>query len=785
MSVHIIYYQDGAKIMRPVADEKEYRQLRDSERNKHADKHHMVQMNYSCLPNENGALKGATRLSRSVGMDIDFDPKAADYEQRMASVPNLVMSKKEELGLLMMERSAGKGYHIAFRRKAGMSQEENLRWASQLLGVEYDKGAKDITRVFFTPPCEKLLFVDKELFDNSEMVNTEAAPEKEKNTEAEKPSDWLSLRSPNSVSSLFTLRSSLPLSYLGIPYEEIIRKWWAMYNDGCEPVKSNRNTLTFELAVNLRHICGFDRQLLDKIIPCYDGFPQSEKLACIDSALGEKRTQMPKRLKDVLLAIRQERLMDSDGNQAETDGLDEALAKDDLFYYNSLPKMPMGVKDSVDAVGPHLALPVITAICPAIGMLATGVKVDVHGKMNSLNLISYISGDFASGKGSIDPVIDAWTSEVKQMDKMYQQQEDEWRARKRAAKNKKDQPEEPKLPVRCLTLNNTVANLAERLANTEGKHAFSFTPEADTVAQKWRSAMSDFSVMLRQAYDGTSYEREARSADAVNVHIDRLLWNVVMCGTPDALYRVVTNYTDGFQSRIALARTPDNTFTPLTENLHVLTEKQRDRIGQIAHLLPLMQGEVVLPKLEAKGREWLEQVRLETMKNDDKVKARQRFRICPTTMRMMTCLMLCRVASQLIDKHGLTGAEKLLKTQPNLWKEMIVKLQQPSFLSAFDVLADYQIDNAMYFFRDRIEAAFSSKDYCPRDVAERTRRGKNDTIFSRLDNTFSFEQALQHSIAVKGANTSRNAVRQMLKNWRRQRLIVDTPDNKYQKIQSV
>lgn len=788
MSVHVIYYQNGAKIMRPVADEKEYRQLRDSERNKHADKHHMVQMNYSCLPSENGALKGATRLSRSVGMDIDFDPKAADYEEKMASVPNLVMSKKEELGLLMMERSAGKGYHIAFRRKAGMSQEENLRWASQLLGVEYDKGAKDITRVFFTPPCEKLLFVDKELFDNSEMVNTEVAPVKEKNTEAEKAKntehlDWLSLRSPNSVSSPFTLSSSL--SYLGIPYEEIIRKWWAMYNDGCEPVKNNRNTLTFELAVNLRHICGFDRQLLDKIIPCYDGFPQSEKLACIDSALGEKRTQMPKRLKDVLLAIRQERLMDSDGNQAETEGLDEALAKDDLFYYNSLPKMPMGVKDSIDAVGPHLALPVITAICPAIGMLATGVKVDVHGKMNSLNLISYISGDFASGKGSIDPVIDAWTSEVKQMDKMYQQQEDEWRARKRAAKNKKDQPEEPKLPVRCLTLNNTVANLAERLANTEGKHAFSFTPEADTVAQKWRSAMSDFSVMLRQAYDGTSYEREARSADAVNVHIDRLLWNVVMCGTPDALYRVVTNYTDGFQSRIALARTPDNTFTPLTENLHVLTEKQRDRIGQIAHLLPLMQGEVVLPKLEAKGREWLEQVRLETMKNDDKVKARQRFRICPTTMRMMTCLMLCRVASLLIDKHGLSGAEKLLKTQPNLWKEMIVKLQQPSFLSAFDVLADYQIDNAMYFFRDRIEAAFTSKDYCPRDVAERTRRGKNDTIFSRLDNTFSYEQALQHSIAVKGANISRNAVYQMLKNWRRQGLIADVAGKKYQKIQNV
>ena len=506
MSAHIIYYKDGAKLMRPVNDETEYRLVRDTEHNRRADKHHMVQMNYSCLPNADGTLKGATRISNSVGMDIDFDPKAADYEQRMASVPEMVMGKKDELGLLMLERSANKGYHIAFRRKPELSQEENLRWASQLLGVQYDKGAKDITRVFFTPPCEKLLFVDKELFDNSEMVNTEVVPVKEKNTEAEKAKNTDSAE--QSDSSLFTLRSSL--SYLGIPYADIIRKWWQMYNDSQEPVRSNRNTLTFELAVNLRHICGFDRHLLDSIIPCYDGFPEAEKLACIDSALSEKRTQMPKRLKDVLLALRQERITGADGELAETDGIDEALAQDDLFYYNALPRMPQGVKDSIDAVGPALALPVLTAICPVIGMLATGVKVDVHGKMNSLNLIAYIAGDFASGKGSIDPVVDVWTQEVRAMDKMYQQQEDEWRAKKRAAKNKKEQPEEPKLPVRCLTLNNTVANLAERLANTGGLHAFSFTPEADTVAQKWRSAMSDFSVCCDRltTAQATSVRRE-------------------------------------------------------------------------------------------------------------------------------------------------------------------------------------------------------------------------------------------------------------------------------------
>ena len=585
--------------------------------------------------------------------------------------------------------------------------------------------------------------------------------------------------------------SSSGNDYLGIPYSEIIQKWWQMYNDGQEPMRSNRNTLTFELAVNLRHICGFDRNLLAQVIPCYDGFPEQEKMACINSALNEKITQMPKRLKDVLAAIRQEKLKlgaakgeSSEGNDALVNALDEANAQDEQFYFNALPKLPQGVRDSVNAVGPALALPVITAICPAIGMLATGVKVAVHGKMNSLNLISYIAGDFASGKGSIDPVIDAWTSEVKEMDKMYQQKEDEWRAKKRAAKNKKEQPEEPKLPVRCLTLNNTVANLAERLANTEGKHAFSFTPEADTVAQKWKSAMSDFSVMLRQAYDGTSYEREARSADAVNVHIDRLLWNVVMCGTPDALYRVVNNYTDGFQSRIVVARTPDNTFTPLTDNLFVLTESQREHIRQIAHLLPLIEGEVSLPKLETKGREWLEQIRLETMKNDDKVKARQRFRICPTTMRMMTCIMLCKVAESLIQKHGFQGAETQLKKNPQLWKEMIVKMQTPTMLAAFNILADYQLDNALYFFRSRIEDAFSSKSYCGQSLYDRSRRGRNDSIFERLDVTFTFEQAEQQSVAVKGASSTRESVKQMLNNWKRQGLISVLPDKRYQKASS-
>lgn len=830
MSCYLIKVENGHKVARSITSEEEYKQLRGSNEQKanlrlaragnDAAKRRLVQFNYSGHYPQ-GVVKGMKLPSGAFGFDMD-EPEA------FAKAAKLLLKEPDKYGLLMLERSARQGGHAVFEREKGKTILENQVRIATMLKCEMDTSAHDINRVYFTTTSddEDLLFLSPRLFKDEYDEAAVAAEgkvleERERYGQEELPEGahkankhyepWkeefkkdsqgvfkgqefknsrISSSSASSSSASTAAASAAQDNYLGIPYGEIIKKWWQLYNDGQEPMRSNRNTLTFELAVNLRHICGFDRNLLAQIIPCYDGFPEQEKMACINSALNEKITQMPKRLKDVLAALRQEKLKQgaSNGNadedsEALVNALDEANAKDDLFYYDALPKMPLGVRDSISAVGPALAMPVITSICPAIGMLATGVKVSVHGKMNSLNLISYIAGDFASGKGSIDPVVDAWTSEVKQMDKMYQQQEDEWRAKKRAAKNKKEQPEEPKLPVRCLTLNNTVANLAERLANTEGKHAFSFTPEADTVAQKWKSAMSDFSVMLRQAYDGTSYEREARSADAVNVHIEHLLWNVVMCGTPDALYRVVNNYTDGFQSRIVVARTPDNTFTPLTDNLFVLTETQRERIRQIAHLLPLMEGEVVLPKLENKGREWLEQIRLETMKNDDKVKARQRFRICPTTMRMMTCIMLCKVAETLIQKHGFQGAEKQLKQNPLLWKEMIVKTQTPTMLEAFNILADYQLDNALYFFRSRIEDAFSSKSYCGQTTYDRSRRGKNDSIFERLDVTFSFEQALQQSIAVKGANVTREVVRQMLKNWKRQGLIGVLPDMRYQKVQ--
>ena len=442
-----------------------------------------------------------------------------------------MLEKKKELGLLMLEESVrGRGYHLVFRRREGLSQEDNLRWASELLGVEYDAGAKDITRVFFTTTAdaEELPFLSDEIFELAESKPESGSSDKAAgaNTMPTGLADRLPAVEAASLTAfdLCARQAGLNAGAMDVWGEH---NWhtnlMAVLSVGVAKLMS-RQQLMAVVAERLPNYSQTDdcRKLIDYFYDKYDadrGFMNASLREINAMAQGEP-SEAPSA---------------EDASLADEDDAAEANTSL-LTLYAARKKLPQGVRESIEAVGPQLAMPAVVAICPCIGALATGVVLDVHGRKRGLNLISYIAGDFASGKGNIDPVVDAWMGEVVALDKMYQAQEEEWRQKKRAAKNKTEQPEEPKLPVRCLPLNNTVANLAERLANTDGKHAFSFTPEADTVAQKWKTSMSDFSVMLRQSYDGSRYDREARSAEAVNVHIEHLLWNVTMCGTPDALY---------------------------------------------------------------------------------------------------------------------------------------------------------------------------------------------------------------------------------------------------------
>ena len=845
--VILVYMEGGEKHCRPLTSLEEmmkacntdenvknwkmYRQTGDD-----CYKRALIQVCYNCQVADGGLLRGVKTVSPFFFYDID----CRDREECRRIVGQL-LRMKDELGLVEVSESASYGVHAVGRREPGHTILESQVRVSILTQTEMDTNNKENNRVVFhgpvdaetTPLLDEALFTER-LSDEEAAEEYQRLKEREKKGLEEVPAGakkankhYRPWEAPVSPPELGGVRGGLNE---GMTEAEGAAAGAAVQttppvgtppNLGGESCAQDTaaETKAIEAAVTAFDMCAelaglnpnemdiwgvhnwhanlmavlsvgvgklMSREQLQAVVakrlPNYSQTEDCQKLI----GYFYEKYDAGKGFMNASLRQINAKAQTMSPNLGDDSGLDEGCAEDSSDPQPSNLgglRMPLGVKDSIEAVGPAMAMPMVTAVCPCIGALATGVVLDVHGKKKGLNLISYIAGDFASGKGDIDPVIDTWMSEEIAKNRLYQQQEDEHRAKVRAAKNQKNQPQEMKLPVRYVTLNTTVANLAERLANTDGKHAFSYTPEADTVAQKWRSSMSDFSVMVRQSYDGSRYEREARSAEAVNVHIEHLLWNITLCGTPDCVYRIVTNYTDGLQSRIAFARTPDNTFKKLEDKTPQLTLRQTEHIQQVAHLLPLMQGEVVLPKLEAKGREWLESIRLETMMNDDRVKARQRFRICVTAQRMTCCLMLCKVCETLIQKHGLSGAETRLKQQPNLFKEMLLKAQTPQMLKAFAVIADSLMENALYFFRERIEDAINSRDYA--GSSERLRMGKNDTIFERLDAEFGFDAAFQQSIATKGADVTHNKVRQMLKNWKKQGLIKQTERGRYVKVSGV
>ena len=268
-------------MMRPVQTREEYMTLRDSEwqksvlkavrEGKESQKSKLIQMNYSCLPNEDGTLKGTTRMSTTVGMDIDHVP-----ESQMSVLKDCILSKKDELGLLMLEESARKkGYHLVFKRRPELSQEENLRWAADLLGVDFDKAAKDITRVFFTTTGEELVFLDDEIFrpTPAPLPCREESGHPQGENQAEEVSTPLPTREGIGGGS-----------FKGIPYSSIISEWWK--RTGGEPQEGERNVKLYQLAVNLRAICDNNEEWLLEVMPRFE-LKEQEMRSIIHSACKE------------------------------------------------------------------------------------------------------------------------------------------------------------------------------------------------------------------------------------------------------------------------------------------------------------------------------------------------------------------------------------------------------------------------------------------------------------------------------------------------------------------
>lgn len=582
MSVHLIQFgRDGKKYMVPVRKQADYKIIRDSERNKRAEKKDMVQFNYSCLPNPDNSLKGATRLSNSVGMDVDFDPNSPDYEEKMKSVPDLILAKKDELGLLMLERSANKGYHLAFRRHPEMSQEENLKWASQLLGVEFDKGAKDITRVFFTPPSDHLLYINDALFDNSECD----APAPQQPT-TDNPQPTTNNQQPTTDNPQPTTAYEECTATTRHAFDLCVEQA-GLTVESLDAKGSRHSNLMAILSVGLPKLVS--RPQLESAVrermPSYAQEEECKKL--IDyfyTNYTADKGYMTISLREINAKAQQlaaqEAKTDDETMEALTQEWDPPRLPD---------KLPRLLELLVGNYDKRFREMLLMSALPVLSAHASHYRsVYLNGKMIGPQQYVAVIGASGSGKGNC-------TDLFREMVKHTLQDNDtkEWAKVKENAElrdkqaNAKVRPPKyhPKLRLFETTSKSSILELQTNLG-ANGMLLGQFS-EVDGLSSSSRSAYSDISVLLRKGWDGDMHRQFYMSDSTCNTYTQMSI-SLLMAGTPKAMLERMfgeSNCEGGLMQRCIPVLVPksERTFRPPVMN-HLEGEELAERDALLLQL---------------------------------------------------------------------------------------------------------------------------------------------------------------------------------------------------------
>ena len=581
-------------MMRPVTNRDEYLQLRDSAKQKNIVdavrngddkmKHRLLQMNYSCMPNEDGSLKGSTRVTTTVGMDVDHIAK-----DQMQEVKERILARKDELGLLMLELSArGEGYHLVFKRKAELSQEDNLRWASDLLGVEFDKGAKDITRVFFTTTAseEDLLYLDDELFINEAMANN---PERvtEHSAGCEPCVEGTSTPQSSAVGatefhngtmpplqgsenggdatndSAHALSSTIsPLQgssshtdYDGVPYATIVE---ALENQlGGVPAHGSRNQFIFSMACHLRYVCNDDPEWIAEVLPTY-GEGREKWMNTIKSACNRSQNKtMPKLLKAALDVAR---LLNENQNEDEN-----AIGTDGSGNGALPPEMPSKLPPLIKLLiskTPKIYQPAVAhAVFPALAthLWKTRFKY-IDNVEHEATLMNVLMAGTGAGKNCIAEPIRFIMKDIVERDQINREKERQWKEEMQTKGSNKDKKKRPEgLIIQNVKPDMTNAAFVQRMKEAEEHFLYTQMNEIDQFDALKTSARSksQFQIMCLAFDPQNSYGTERVGTASVSETVCvRFNWNASTTIQKGKAYFAKV-LTDGPISRINFCTIPE------------------------------------------------------------------------------------------------------------------------------------------------------------------------------------------------------------------------------------
>ena len=578
MSVHNIYIKDGCKMMHPILNREEYVALRDSDENRMAEKSRMVQMNYSCLPNDDGSLKGSKRMSTTVGMDVDLAPSDSLNGEK-TSVENIqtiidhALEIKDELGLMMLERSATKGLHVVFRRRPELSQEENLKWASKLLGVAYDKNAKDITRVFYTP-ADKLVFLDDEIFSLEEAAAShegtapshEVAPASHEETRSEKTAPVYASKASLKAFDLCVEAAGLNADKLDV---------WGEHNW--------HNNLMAVLSVGLPKLMSKEQLLavVKERLRNYGGTADCKKL--IDYFY-EKYTAdkgfMPVTLRNINATA--QNMANCEENEDDKELKELTAGWQPPKLPNKIPRLMKLLAGNYD---PRFREMLMLSSLPVLSAHASRYRATyLNGRAIGPQQYVAVIGSSGSGKGNCTALYNEMVSYT-----LQQNDEQEWQKVKENAElrdkkaNAKERPPKyhPKLRLFETTSKSSILELQTNLG-PNGMLLGHFS-EVDGLSSSARAAYSDISVLLRKGWD-MDVQRQYYMSDSTCNTYTQMSISLLMAGTPKAMLERMfsdNNCEGGLMQRCIPVLVPKTkrAFRPPRQNyLSEEEKKERDQL---------------------------------------------------------------------------------------------------------------------------------------------------------------------------------------------------------------
>ena len=113
-----------------------------------------------------GHVDGLLAGCKSIGSFFFHDVDCYGEKDKAEEIKEMVLRKKDEIGLMMLERSVNGGWHLVCRRERGRTILENQVRVANVLRIEMDTNTKDLQRVCYSTSGaeEDLVYLDDEIF---------------------------------------------------------------------------------------------------------------------------------------------------------------------------------------------------------------------------------------------------------------------------------------------------------------------------------------------------------------------------------------------------------------------------------------------------------------------------------------------------------------------------------------------------------------------------------------------------------------------------------------------